>query len=425
MKDILKVSILFVFALTGMSYAQNDSSETQFIKYRNYLIPIDVTPEIPPVSEAECPFTEIPITAQVQDAGNARIIIMSDMARSDGEFRPNSQGNLQFDADDIQSFAHVLTFSDQLDIEGIMSSPRRENSDGQGNIQSDIRFRAMIQAFGDDRSSLTGIGGDFPTTAELLGRVRVGAFAEYSIDEVAKNVNDPSVVYENAAVEHIVRTARCGWHLGDQRPLYVLSWGSNVDFAQAIASAPDIKRVIRFVSYSAFNEGGFGNSSFSTSCAVVRPGNCSSWNYLREQQNSDLWWVDYTGPGRPLQRCNPVRGVNTFNANQIKAILQGGAIGMSILDNSVTEPADSCSAGGAWLKIGDSITVAFVLNPAVQRNNPDGFTNFGNYLQHDGRDYWSLIADFNSSYTNIDTFYTNWVTRASQLVNNNRFVPNQ
>ena len=402
MKDILKVSILFVFALTGMSYAQNDSSETQFIKYRNYLIPIDVTPETPPISEAECPFTEIPITAQVQDAGDARVIIMSDMAGAD------NQGS--FDPDDIQSLVHALTFSDQMDIEGIMSAPRRIRANA--NFQSELRFTNIVNAFGADRQTLVdNFGADFPTASDLLQTLRGGAAERYNIFSSGNN----------EAVEHIIERARCGWHLGDARPLYVLSWGSNVDFARAVVSAPDIKRVVRLVSYSAFNEGGFeiGNIGTDLSCAFTgAPFQCQSWNYLRTQ--SDLWWVDYTGGVLPLANCN---------SSELNTLSGGGALGNQIIANGLQHGALTGDNNGngercvfftpgfqSWLKLGDSITTAFVLNPANERNNPTGSTTFGNYFQPQaGRTYWQLIVNGNGGFSNAGKLYSDWLFRAARL----------
>ena len=134
--------ILTLFACLLLSQTATAETETQFIKYRNYLIPltIEVIPDV------ACEFREIPADAEVQDAGNARVIITSDMAGADNAGR--------YDPDDIQSLAHAITFSDKLDIEGIISTAtrRRNNNvnEALANQQSALRINNMINAYQQD-----------------------------------------------------------------------------------------------------------------------------------------------------------------------------------------------------------------------------------------------------------------------------------
>ena len=285
---------LFVLAISfGVSGKANAvETETTFIKYRNYLIPL--TKEIVP--DVSCEFREIPADAEVQDEGNARVIILSDLAGED-----NRGG---FDPDDIQSLVHAVTYADKLDIEGVIPTATRRrdlslsqaspSNEAMANEASEDRFNDIVDAYASDLSRLRTISGDFPDAEVLRNNTFAGgAQFRYSINQTPLPVNDDTVSFKNDGVAHIIKRARCGWfNDNDQRPLYVLSWGSNVDFAQAVASAPDIKRVVRFVSYSFVNEGLFsgptgGTCSISFSNPDTDRLQCQSWNFLRTQL--DLW----------------------------------------------------------------------------------------------------------------------------------------
>ena len=58
-----------------------------------------------------------------------------------------------------------------------------------------------------------------------------------------------------------------------------------------------------------------------------------------------------------------------------------------------------------------------VLNPANERNNPDGSTTFGNYSRPDsGRPtYWRLIVNGNGGFSNAGKLYSDWLFRADRL----------
>ena len=85
------------------------------------------------------------------------------MAGADNEGR--------YDPDDIQSLAHAITFSDKLDIEGIISTAtrRRNNNvnEALANQQSALRINNMINAYQQDLPRLDNIGGDFPSPTQL------------------------------------------------------------------------------------------------------------------------------------------------------------------------------------------------------------------------------------------------------------------
>lgn len=415
--------ILTLFACLLLSQTATAETETQFIKYRNYLIPL--TTEVVP--DVACEFREIPADAEVQDEGNARVIILSDLAGED-----NRGG---FDPDDIQSLVHAVTYADKLDIEGVIPTATRRrdlslsqasaSNEAMANEASEDRFNDIVDAYASDLSRLRTISGDFPDAEVLRNNTFAGgAQFRYSINQTPLPVNDDTVSFKNDGVAHIIKRARCGWFNDDQRPLYVLSWGSSVDFAQAVASAPDIKRVVRFVSYSHVNDGDLGNGFTDSTCSIrgllsdpeTDRLQCQSWNFLRTQL--DLWWVDYVGEPRPLQTCDGAR---------LTAVEAGGNLGDEIIANGVEHGELTGFGGGfgedcfgstqSFLKIGDTITTAFVLNVASQRNNPSGTTRFGNHIRTNASlrpTYWVLTLTGNR-YPGFDVLYTDWIKRANSL----------
>ena len=391
MKKVI-IGLLTVLMCVGITFSSYSQTVVFSLDDEDFfVIPVGC-----PLKPNNCAANPICDKAKVVDSGKARVIISADMAGASSIARQ--------DPDDIQSFVHMLTFSDRVDIEGILSGPVR-TLESSNNTQSELRFLNIINAYDADRQKLiNNFGSGFPTAQSLRDVVKSGSRFPHPINATNSEANNP-------AVQHIIERARCGWHNGDKRPIYINSWGGSADIAQAIFNAPDIKNVIRIISYSEFNNGSFSNNGLTgngLTCTRVTE-RCQVWNYLRSQ--IDLWWVDYTGSTLPVTECT---------ASTINNIQNRGALGRSIVDSSAIEACrDPLSSNFRrripWYKLGDTWMLMYAHNSAELRDDPLSMEpeKYGRYYQPDpNRTYWQL---FNEKVKNIDLIYDDWENRAGIL----------
>lgn len=140
------------------------------------------------------------------------------------------------DADDKQSFTHLMMMTDRFDLEGLVSTP------GGGSGDADEMFR-MIDVFEQDYPRLKAA---YP-----------GLMAPDELRPLVKRGFKGSVPFQGHGTptegsEWIVSCAR----KDDSRPLWVLVWGGLSDLAQALHDAPDIADRIRVYFIGGPNKGG-------------------------------------------------------------------------------------------------------------------------------------------------------------------------
>ena len=129
------------------------------------------------------------------------------------------------DPDDNQSMAHLLMYSNEFDLEGLVSSP----SFGTGSTREIFR---MIDVYEKDLPVLSRHVKGLMSPKALRRLVKQGRTTEL-----------PPCGYgrPTEGSDWIVRQAR----KKDSRPLYVLVWGCLEDVAQALHDAPDIAEKLR------------------------------------------------------------------------------------------------------------------------------------------------------------------------------------
>ena len=130
------------------------------------------------------------------------------------------------DCDDYQSVLHLLMYSDLFDIEGIISNPTVGKST-KGEI---LR---MIDSYEEDYPYLKKYYPNIMTPSSLRkitkeGHIGIAPYNGYS---------EP-----NEGSKWIVKRAR---EKIDERPLWILAWGTLEDVAQALHDAPDIENNIK------------------------------------------------------------------------------------------------------------------------------------------------------------------------------------
>lgn len=129
------------------------------------------------------------------------------------------------DPDDNQSMAHLLMYSNEFNIEGLVSSP----SYGDGSISEVFR---MIDLFEKDLPKLKNEIDDYPSPEYLRSVVKQG-----------QRGSAPYCGYSSPTEgsDWIIKCAR----KDSDKPLWVLVWGGLDDLAQALHDAPDIKDKIK------------------------------------------------------------------------------------------------------------------------------------------------------------------------------------
>ena len=129
------------------------------------------------------------------------------------------------DPDDNQSMAHLLMYSDLLNIEGLVSSP----SYGEGSKQEILR---MIDLYDQDLPKLKKHQDGFPSADYLR-----------SVTKQGRRGGAPFKGY-SSATEGSNWIISCARKESDQ-PLWVMVWGGLDDLAQALHDAPAIQSKIR------------------------------------------------------------------------------------------------------------------------------------------------------------------------------------
>ena len=242
------------------------------------------------------------------------------------------------DPDDFQSMVHLLVYADRLDIEGLVSSPPYAGR--KSHIEE------ALNAYAADYGSLKKKSDGFPTPEELLRITKQGA-----IDPQRDTI--PDQLSEGA--QWIIQ--RAGEK--DERPLYILVWGSITDVAQAVHHAPDIKGAIRVYSIGSWN-------------TVQDP---QARDYLFHY-HPDLWWIENNTTFRGMYMGgyqDAHYGNRTFVENHVKNY---GALGALFWQKKKD------------IKMGDTPSVLYLLHgePA----HPEGESWGGSFVTTGhGNAYWT------------------------------------
>jgi hypothetical protein len=248
-----------------------------------------------------------------------------------------------YDDDDKQSMVHYCTYANMFDTEGLISSPP-----GPGRA-SDIL--TIINHYETDYSNLSAHG-YFPTPQSLRDVTKQGAINAA-----------PSAGYSTATDGSNLIITRA--NVSDSRPLWVLTWGSITDVAQAVHDDPSIKSKIRVLSTGSWN-------------TMMDP-------YAREylyNNHSDMWWIEINSTMRGMYEGGDQSGDLDGAVFRDTHVCGHGALG----DYYCTTWTD------APLKMGDTPEVLYMLNG--DQDDPTtpswggmyGATGHGTY-------YWTDLTD--------------------------------
>ncbi|MCC9602603.1 DUF1593 domain-containing protein [Stieleria sp. JC731] len=243
------------------------------------------------------------------------------------------------DPDDFQSLVHLLLYADVLDIEGLISSPPNA-----GRLQ---HIHEVLDAYESDyHRLLDNSGRSFPSPDELRKLSVQGAIASAS----PKGWDEPS-----DGSRLLIEKAKAN----DERPLWVLVWGSLTDVAQAVHDDPSIKSQLRVYSIGSWN---------------TRQDEASR-AYLFEQ-HSDLWWIESDTTFRGMYIGGDQEGDQDNKAFPRRHVQGHGALG----DLFWSKKRD--------IKMGDTPSLLYLLKG--QADKPESAHWGGAFVKTDhGPNYWT------------------------------------
>lgn len=221
------------------------------------------------------------------------------------------------DDDDFQSMIHLLMYANEVQIEGLVSSPY-----GDGRKKDILN---MIDLFEEDLPNLNKHATGFPQADYLRSITKQGHTASAPYKGFRKSTEGS---------EWIVK---CAKKPSDQ-PLWILVWGGIDDLAQALHDAPEIVDNIR-VYYI-----GGPNKKWSVNAYAYIAENFPNLWIIEANATYRGWFMDAGSPDNLK--------ANTYYENYIK---ERGALGK-----------DFVNYYHGHIKMGDTPSLAYVLN-----GNPD------------------------------------------------------
>ena len=244
-------------------------------------------------------FTASLMLAQKKTAKKPRVLISTDIGGTD--------------PDDNQSMAHLLMYSDRVNIAGLVSSP----SYGEGSTQEIFR---MIDLYEKDLPKLAKHSKGFAQPEYLRQRVKQG-----------QKGTAPYKGYR-AATEGSNWIIKCAGQ--KKEPLWVLVWGGLEDVAQALHDAPEIAPKLKVYWI------GGPNKKWSANAYAYIVANFP-----------DLWFIEvnasYYGFFSDNTAIDTIRPTDYYN----KHIKGAGHLG-----------ADFKNYYGGEIKMGDTPSLLYVLN---------------------------------------------------------------
>src|SRR3546814_21646 len=229
--------------------------------------------------------------------------------------------------------------ADRYEIEGLISTPA-------GHEGRTADSHKVIDAYAADFANLKTWSSDYPTPSYLESVTKQG-----SIDV------SPPAGYGAASEgsDHIIRMA----HESDE-PLWVLTWGSMTDVAQALHDDPSIVGKIKLISIGGWN---------------TRQDQ-SARDYVYENFES-LWWVESDGTHRGMYRNKDGVEANRWRMDDAEG---HGALG------------DLFHEVRPWgLKMGDTPSLLRLIDPDGANDADPGAESWGGeYVKTDhGPNYWT------------------------------------
>lgn len=126
------------------------------------------------------------------------------------------------DPDDTQSLIRLMLYANEFEIEGLIASASGTPGELKENVTKPELIREVVAAYGQVRDSLSRHAAGYPTTEQLLAKVKSGNPIRGLAAVGAGHDTDGS-----RWIINVVDTS-------DTRPVHVAIWGGQTDLAQAL-----------------------------------------------------------------------------------------------------------------------------------------------------------------------------------------------
>lgn len=248
------------------------------------------------------------------------------------------------DDDDLQSLVHYFLYADLFDTEGLVSSPPAEGR------TKDID--EVIAVYEKDFPKLRKHRERYPKPAALRSVLKQGAIDPAPNAGFSQPTEGSKWIVERARADD-----------PENRPLWVLVWGSITDVAQAVHDAPDIKDRIRVYYIASWN----------------REQDPNSFRYL-EENHPDLWIIQCETTFRGWCQGGNQKG-DLHNRGFVEEHVAGhGALG------DYFENLKAAGPKRGTIKMGDTPTMAYLLRGDA--DDPTTPSWGGSFRRVEGRPNW-------------------------------------
>lgn len=260
------------------------------------------------------------------------------------------------DNDDDQSMVHALLYADYLRIEGIS---RTYTADDPTNVGDRGDILDPIAAYEADYAKLK-TWGPYPTPAALRAISYQGT-------------TKPGVTGATIASRAIVTAAKRG---DASDPLYLLAWGGVGDIAQALKDDPSIAPRVRLY--------------------TIGHQEAKADQYMDATWRGKVWWLESLTTFRGMYATSaynrPLTGRESIWLTASKQ--PKGALGkyMDDLSHGLYQQGIKPEDQGYGIKMGDTPSILFLLDPEQNRNDPTR-GGWGGRYRRTADQYWTDLTN--------------------------------
>jgi len=279
------------------------------------------------------------------------------------------------DPDDMQSMAHVLWFTNEMDIKSIIP----ENFD-RFDVKEYEKYKGeKPKNYGGLTAVYNAINAYEADYANIENNFKSYDFPE---PDYLRNIVQES---KTEAINSIISEAR----KDDPRPLYVLVWGEMLVLKEALLKEPSISNKLRVLSIAT-------NTKKVKECRVLNWNGEGRDEIFNDSRFNELWWLE-----------NDWSFYGMFKGEEPKQMLKKleeyGNLGTQITE--VINNVDWVD----YFRAGDTPTVLYMIQPGIDLDDPTKDNWTGKYIRPFPETRPNYYTDFSGGYEwNYDNPCETW-----------------